>query len=1244
MSCTLDKLINEENEAREVIETAKQAVEYERRVQAGVNRATRQGMYADPDKRVSPYIDRGSELVGKTLTLQDMDTNMETDVKVETTEMLSNNKVRINGEHDLKLYTGMLTDGITMATLGSEKGKRNTEFMGQLGGTIVNDLDVLATVAAQADGKPVSEQLKRVLNMYKDVLMNAGKDVKIDVQLFKDLDNKGAKGEATVESGKVDLIQGNTRFNSNTDILAHELQHLLIHNVLVKDKVLTSQILRLRDAIAKEISWEVFLPDSDVTAEDKEFAKERWEYVFRNPIAEDQASEFLAAATTNEKLAEALGAINELASYEIMGTMKIEPGTKSRWKKLWNNIAKIINQVYRNTKFKGKDARELTIDMLNKAMELGHSNRKVEEMSISERLLQRLDKIDSKVAELTTLEKKAQRSYADYIRQTDNKSGLRKAIDKVWEIRGIAKAKSYILKNNIFASVTRDMSNKDVSRFYQMFRHAKAFVENAVAPIKHFTIEVLEKDYELGRLSKGERRAAKRVLIDTDAKVLGNSKEILKYLQDERRITAELKIFKHNYSKEVVDAVEQLGKLLVDNSTDTANGYVNASQISYALLKTQNPKVVAEIDRMASLVALRYSAKENKDLVIQALTKELVTPEGKIVDVAKGFDHAMELMRVNEEKILEDAYSGDAMYQVKGAKQETYGNRKDGSNKRYYIVEAKELRDLERVKMKNLGKQEALSKAIGKDMYLVVGESMEVGYTEGLMSKVQLKNEGDSLRRLLIEINELTEEEAEVEIAMLAKETTGGKDSLIPERSGKNEIYDYRVRIPHDVKYKYLGVEDDILPTVGGTVSDLTHKQEAMISNKEAIRYFKRFHTKYASSKDYTFVEISETSEGKEKEYWDSIPYYLKSQIERTMGGKLMVEESMLVDFFGYKDMSIMNLPMIKNSKRRQLVARKAELIVQEITQGWKQAVVTKTAGTILGNNGSNMVIALQHTKSKDPLKYLGRFTDMWSEMNRYQDDRRTSSKLAIRKEAGETIDEKELKNIENRMKNSPVHPLMEDGQYTAILEDLNAEWMNEKGIIEGKLDAVLDKLKRKNDKVGIKEVIDTLYVRKDSPLYDSTMKLTTYADVITKMIIYQDLMAEYNDANKEGKNETFAGKLGGKDATAKQVEQNVLNYVDGLTVNYGYLDNRGIKYANDTLIFSFTKYFFRVFPAMMKMLGKKAGTVFLTEGAQGLSGLDAETPWDQYYSPIDAILRKVGGWGRPFNILEMIITPAVAK
>ena len=1243
MACKLEEVINDGTDYG-VMENALQGVEYGKRLNAGVNRANRYGKYAIPSKRILPYVDKHADLVGKTLTLEDIDYNRFKDVKITKVETLETDIVRLNGEYDVNVRTSMLTNGTKLITLGSEKSevdKRNTEMLGILTGTVVDDIDGLVEAAVSLDGGRLNPHLQKVFNMYKDVLVEAGENVKLDVEFMKDLDNKRTVGESTPELGRLKLVSGSTRFNSHSDILAHELQHTMLKNVLSDNTVLRANILKLRDVVAEQIDYHVFLPKGKPTKEDIEFAKERWDYVFRNDNVDVAADEFLAAATTNEKLVNALGLITDLSDYKLVDTVDIKPGEKSKWKRLWNNIAKIVNAAYVNIKFKGKSARELTLDMLHTALELQHSANKKAEMSVFEKLIDKINVVDSKIEAITKIEKKAQRSYADYVASSD-KSKLQKAIDMVWKIRGMAKAKSYILQNNIFSSITRDMSNKDVAKFYQMFRHAKAFVENAVAPVKHFTVDVLENNYHLGRLTPQQRRAAKRVLIDTDAKAIGTSKEILEYLQDDMKLDKELVAFADRYKdkKEVITATEQLGRLLVDNSNTQANGYTNAAQIGYTYLETSTGKEVDEINRIASLIALKYSAQENKELVIEAMTKQDTDAQGNSIDFMRGFDHAMKLMEINERKVLIEAYSGDTMYQVKGAKQETYAD-----DKRYYIVEEKEVKDLVRAKLHNIGKHEALSKAVGKNMYIVVGDSMEVGFTEGLMSKVQLKNEGDSVRRILMEVNELTQEEADDAIDALIKSQEDGKDVLIPERSGRNEIYDYRVRIPHEVKSKYLGIEDDILPTVASTVADLTHKQEAMVANREAIEYFDEFHEKYGKSNDFKFIEISEKSEGKMKEYWDSIPYYLKADVQNKLGGKLMIEESMLVDFFGYKDMSIANAAWIKNSKKRQIVARKAEKVVQEITQAWKHAVVAKTASTILGNNGSNMVIAMQHTTDKNPLNYLVRFKEMWSYMNQYQEDRRNKVKMEIRASAGEEIDYKELKKLTVRMETNPVYPIMQDGQYTAILEDLNSSWINDKGIIEDKLDEVLNKLKRKKDKVGIKEVIDTLYVRKDSPMYDSMMKMTTYADAITKMIIQQDLDAEYNKAKtQEDKDNTFAGKLGGKDATKAEVRQAVLNYVDGLTVNYSYLDNRGIKYANDTLIFSFTKYFFRVFPAMMKMLGRKAGTVFLTESAQGLSGLNIETPWDQYYSPINSVTRKVGGWCDPINIFEMIMTPAIAK
>jgi len=240
--------------------------------------------------------------------------------------------------------------------------------------------------------------------------------------------------------------------------------------------------------------------------------------------------------------------------------------------------------------------------------------------------------------------------------------------------------------------------------------------------------------------------------------------------------------------------------------------------------------------------------------------------------------------------------------------------------------------------------------------------------------------------------------------------------------------------------------------------------------------------------------------------------------------------------------------------------------------------------------------------------------------MNQYQVWKKEVSKMDIKRDAGEVVDEVEYNNIKASMKNSPIYPIMKDGQYTAILEDIDQEWFSNKGILEENLDAILDRVKTKNGKVGLKEIVDFMYVRNGSLPHDSVMKMTTYADAINKVIIYNALKAE-----------------------GDMKEQEILNYLDQLHVNYGYLDNRWIKYANDTLVFSFTKYFFRVFPAMIKMISKKPVSVFFTESIQGVT-VDAETPFDQFYNPFESMGRKMSGWSDPMNIFEMIVTPAIVK
>jgi hypothetical protein len=1195
-----------------------------------VSKGRRNGYYTAPSERVSGYIDRTKELVGKTLVLEDIDGYSEQRVEIKTAEVVDSSTVRINGKYSVNMDMHMTTDGGSYTSIlgseGSGVSREGTIKMNEISGTVVSEVDGLLKMMEEFDGKPASDHTKGIIEFYKNTLLEAGKDIEITVEVLKDLEeSRGAMGDANPATGKITLLKSNTRYNTHAEILAHELQHVMIKEIM-KDTRYSRQVMKLRDLVRDEVDYTVFLADKDnATSEDIKYAKDMYEYMFYNQKEDVAADEFLALATTNEKVINALGKV-ESVKYSILHEFKTDDlDDKGRYKEgpkkgkratarvMWNKLAKAVNAMYAKTKT-GENAAIVAQKLLIKGLELGYRYKNNKDKDTYDRILDKINEYDDKLANLGNDEKKLKGEFLSNLRKEES-NYVDKAVDAFWNLRGLAKVKSAILQNNVFSSVTRNMKNEDISKFYEMFKHAKAFVENNVAPHKHAIKSVLDEDYGLKGLSTTQSRAVKRVLVDTDAKVLGDMQNVRDYIADDKKRREEIDRLEKKLGSKISKASESTAKLMVTNEADQ-DVFVNANQIGFEYVgKSQGPEV-ADIDRLITLKAIEMSSDVNRSIAVKVLDDKNDDGSYKF---RKGIVHAFTLMNSHENKLLNKAYGGDYMYKVKGAKQESL--RKNSKNT-YYIVNEKEAKELAKAKMYNAGKHEALSEIMAEDMYVMVGEKIEPGYTEGMMSMVQLKNEGESLRKMLSELG-MTEEEVKDRIEEI--KTTADRTGLVPERDGLGEVYDYKIRLSHDVKTKYIGVDDDLTSTIAETVSSLDHKQEAMANNMKSLRYFKEFHEKYKMNKDFKFIEISEDSKGKFKEYWDIMPFYLKNELKKSHKGKLYVEESMLVDFFGYKDVSVTESALFKNSKKKQLWAKKVEDIVKEISSGWKHSVVAKTAGTVQANMTSNMVVALQHTDSKNPFKYAERFVGIWQDMNEYNKLKNEKERLKIRRDAGEKIEgvDKKIKDIEVRMANNPVHMIMQDGQYSMILEDLNKEWIDDSGIIEEKMNNLMNKIKlsKKEGAVTLKDIADVLYVRKDAAFYDSVMKLTTYSDAINKTIILQDLLGQ-----------------------GKMTKREALDYVDGLHVNYNYLDNRWIKYSNDILILSFTKYFFRVFPALLKMLGKKGLTVFFTESVQELSGIGSVTPWQDVYQPFDAIGRKIGGISDPISLFGLMLTPAAIR
>jgi hypothetical protein len=1244
-------------------------------------KAREKGYYVHPDNRIKQYIDRSSELKGKTITIENLDGNTFEDVQVKEVEAVGPNLVRVNRKYTVNLDRNMLTDGMhAVSIMGSEETGFEGKNLGNVTGTVLQVLDQLVAETKRRDGDKLDEESEAVLDMvlegYKEVLDRSGRDVEINVEMIEAIDEDTRnKGYAQPEQGKMRLLFGNAEYNTATDILAHELQHILIHTALKKNPKLLREVAELRRAMEKELSakyggegWKLFIEHKkEPTSDDIEFAKERWHYVFEN--AKTPEDEFLAAATTNKYLVAQMEQVTTVTegnfiskfrdpAYKLNGELK-EGMKPSRWIKILNKIVDAINKLYGSTLIK-KNAADTAMTLLGKALELEYPTKVEKEKSTYDKVLDAVEKGDEKLAELqgATLESKDDMVAA---MRSSSKDKFKKFTDAMWRIKGLRKARSAMLQNNVFNSITKDMTNEYIATFYKKFRESKAFEEKEVVAVKNTVASELMEHYELENVSEDVRKLMKRVILDADAVVFGNADKMLEYLKDENKgnVYLDKVIKKHGKidtmleKEDLIDAeaelalaINELAELLVYNRVSTANVHTNAAQIAYDVLGTQKDGVIDEIDRAVSVRAMQLLDKNDKEVLIEALEKD---EKAKIA-----VDAMINMVKEDRAKILDKAYSGNRMYEVKGGKQEQF---KD--NKKHYVVNAEEMKALTKSKaFHNVGKQNAVSELMGEDMYVVIGDNVEPGYTQGLMSTIQLKNEGDSLRNLMKERLGLTEDEVDDKIELYAKLVKDEEWALIPERSGENKIYDYRLRLPYEVKRDYMSLNNDVVGTVAATVSNLTHKQEAMSNNLNTVRFLNSMYIRYKSSPEHTFIEISEKSEGKFAEYWEMIPHYMKQIVSKEMGGKLMIEESLLTDMFGYKDVSITEAPWIKNSIKRQRIAKKIEMVVQELAKNWKKQVVAFTEGTIFGNNQSNMVLALEHTANKNPLKYINKFRQRWGDMNDYQKARRELLAYDVRVKAGEYKGAK-LKEVQRKMdklrgdmESNPMKDLLADGQYNAILEDINVNMFDNKGILEEKLDAALDKLSKDGSKFNFKKMFDLVYMRQGTVPHDAIMKLTTYSDVIAKQIILEDMKERAVDMRAAGKSyKEIGSKL--HRASEKEMKdffekgitpQTWLDYLDQLTVNYSYLDNRWLKYFNDSLMLSFTKYLFRSIRPIIRLFNERGFTVGLVEGTQAMLGIDAETPLDQLYTPMDTLGHKMFTGLDVENVFEMLVKPAAFR
>jgi hypothetical protein len=395
----------------------------------------------------------------------------------------------------------------------------------------------------------------------------------------------------------------------------------------------------------------------------------------------------------------------------------------------------------------------------------------------------------------------------------------------------------------------------------------------------------------------------------------------------------------------------------------------------------------------------------------------------------------------------------------------------------------------------------------------------------------------------------------------------------------------------------------------------------------------------YVTLKAYDSTSTTSGKDAKKRgEQWAMIPQYTKIYI-RQRKKELMAEgllsqfedvdsirvhKSLVDDIVGYKDPSfasgklfgydLENMPKVKNW------IEKVEYYLKKIVSRIKHTIVMYLPSVVMGNIFSNATIAIFH--GIGPFEYARGFARNWNYLSEHQELAEQINILKSARDSGVKNLDLKISTLEKELSLNPINDIINDGQYNLIIEDLNINVMEKSDHLENFIDKQIEKLPAALKTKKSQGVIDTVFMTKRSKIRQSVEKITMFNDIVNRAIIKEKLMEELDRDINSGKRVYRARE------ELEDAKQDILNYVDQLYVNYSYLDNKYVKYANDMGLVWFTKYFFRAAKALRSMYERNPAGA-LSFGIIDNFVIDLEDPAHQYMSPFSTLENKMIFAGR---------------
>jgi predicted NAD-dependent protein-ADP-ribosyltransferase YbiA (DUF1768 family) len=1063
--------------------------------------------------------------------------------------------------------------------------------------TVMNQFTDMLDASPQIGGQYVTDLQNIVRDIFQKVLTPA-EGITLTVQDAIDGVTRGALYRNEVRIKRTQN-RPTSMAMSAAEVYVHELMHLVTAAAIEggKNFGIETQIQEIMDSVqqymideAKARGYsgphEFMMPrDNDgqplLKADlDTELAKaqERYDYIFNNKKGVG-IHEFVAHLS-NEQFAEVL---------KNTRISKNKTNNLNKMQQIWAGIMNFMNTWIRKMAGKRDRSDNAYLEMIGLIQDLHDLNQTTGVVKhlraagiqmkavtgwgsyqisrVANPVLRKFNVNTDKISSLRNVVRsiEATAAYQAFSKRIDQTPALRNILDKLYAKDG--------LMYSIISQTILDSGTELFDEFKSQLRITKSQIDKLRKEQNESTVKYI-MDRLPADLSKEDREILTQVLIEYDVGKLGVSVgSIIEYFEDGAKLNTKLSSLENqilnnqkfmDVSNSILDQLEGLGAYKATGNIYNAAAQVDSARALVKLLKGEgysiNATEVKQFNQLIAMYALKHTNADQK---------------AHFVNVQ---DHILE---GENPRISQDIIS---MYQdITGHLESTENKLAHGYTKEIYdpTINQKIAEVSKAAEMKKKGYKLAYTFPDKPEVGLYVSHTDKMtDYQTGIYSQTQYRpsrfnlvdvyknNIGFNLDTGFYVKNTYKKAQAatvqahkNLQVTLLRNQrnfaTTNATGSFL---TNMGEMY---IALPKDVKRNVLGQTNEIADVMGELAAynvDLTQTKQHnayLISN-----LFEQYNAEW------------EENDGKfDKRDWVDIRsehpelyFRLKHSLDSTPGltdqfvKHPKVPRDVLRIAFGYQKASIKQWQYGKEKMPPQLfhAIGLAETLLEEIAQLGAVQIVIKTPEVLLNNIVSNINVLMLYgiplgrvvKESLDAHKYL----------KQYQADNEVvlATKLVI----NNTVDKREkakleatVKNTERRMARNPVKPLLDQGLFSLITEDINLT-DTAKQILDKM--PLVDKYHAADSDNYVKKVIAHVFWTKESAPFQFLQRMTQESDFWARYVLFNHLTRTTN-RNQD-------------DIAAEAMRT---------FIQYDIPAHPALQYMNDHGLLRFTKWLFGVQPVM---------------------------------------------------------------